>query len=145
MIASSNQYVAFLSPTYSGRVHDAQVAHLENCQFPESIRVYKDLGYLGYQPDGPTLMAPIKKTRKAALSALQKWYNTTNAKVRVYVEHAIAGIKRCRIIKDRCRINYPLRDQCLLLATGLHNLRVFLIEENITSKSILNTLNNILA
>ena len=70
-------------------------------------------------------MEPIKKPRKAELSTLQKWYNTANAKVRVYVEHAIAGIKRCRIIKERCRINYPLRDLCLMIATGLHNLRVF--------------------
>lgn len=69
-------------------------------------------------------MAPIKKPKGQQLSSLQKWYNKTIATVRVTVEHAIAGIKRCRIIKDRCRVNYYNRNRFLILATALHNLRV---------------------
>ena len=41
------------------------------------------------------------------------------------VEHAISGVKRCRIVKERCR-NFAarFRDQVMLTCTGLHNLRV---------------------
>lgn len=101
------------------------IAKLENCQYPLNIRLFKDLGYISYQPKNVILMEPIKKMPKRELSPLQKWYNRTQAILRVSVEHAIAGIKRCRIIKERCRVQYRRRELFLLVATGLHNLRVF--------------------
>ncbi len=113
-----------MSPTYSGRIQDVSIARQEQCTFPDAIRLFKDLGYQGYIPDNILEMAPIKKPKGRALSTLQKWYNTAIAKVRVTVEHAIAGIKRCRIIKERCRLHYNNRNRYLLLATALHNLRV---------------------
>ena len=114
----------FLSKTYSGRIHDSKIAHMENCTYPEKIRLYKDMGYVGYIPKSVTEMAPFKKPRKKELSELQKWFNRTVSQVRIAVEHAIAGIKRCRIIKERCRVQHGLRERFLLIATGLHNLRV---------------------
>lgn len=125
MIASSNQYVPFLSNTYSGTVQDMKIAKQENCTYPRGIRLYKDLGYIGYYPNDVILMAPIKKLPKQELSSIQKWYNKTISCVRVSVEHAIAGIKRCRIIKERCRVHLHRREIFLLIATGLHNFRVF--------------------
>ena len=45
--------------------------------------------------------------------------------MRVRVEHAIAGIKTCRIVKDQFR-NFAegSSDRVMLIACGLHNLRV---------------------
>jgi hypothetical protein len=41
------------------------------------------------------------------------------------VEHAIAGIKICRIIKDQFRNTKDgFSDMVMLIACGLHNLRV---------------------
>lgn len=114
-----------MSKTYSGSVHDVTIAKQENCNYPEGIRLYKDLGYIGYTPDSVINMIPIKKPKKKDLTLLQKWHNKSISSVRVSVEHAIAGIKRCRIIKERCRVAYYNRDNLLLIATGLHNLRVF--------------------
>ena len=102
-----------------------KIAKLENCQYPEQIRLFKDLGYISYTPKKVILMAPIKKPPKRELTKLEKWYNRSISHVRVSVEHAIAGIKRCRIIKERCRVQYSKRENFLLAATGLHNLRVF--------------------
>lgn len=44
---------------------------------------------------------------------------------RVKVEHAIAGVKRCRIVKDVFRLTKQgISDLVMEIACGLHNLRV---------------------
>ena len=51
--------------------------------------------------------------------------------MRVRVEHAIAGVKRSRVAKDVFRNKKPgLSDECMEIATGLHNLRVNLRTHN---------------
>jgi len=41
------------------------------------------------------------------------------------VEHALAGVKRCRIVKEALRLTKAgISDQVLEIACGLHNLRV---------------------
>jgi hypothetical protein len=41
------------------------------------------------------------------------------------VENVIAGVKRCRIVKDRLRLTKAgLSDLVMEIACGLHNLRV---------------------
>lgn len=113
-----------MSKTYHGKVHDTNIAKQENCSFPEGITLYKDLGYLSYKPKKVKLLAPKKKPRKRQLSTALKWSNKLISSVRVSIEHAIAGIKRCRIIKERCRVHLSRRENFMLLATGLHNFRV---------------------
>ena len=45
--------------------------------------------------------------------------------MRVVVEHVIAGVKRCRIIKDVLRLTKAgMADRVMEIACGLHNLRV---------------------
>jgi hypothetical protein len=45
--------------------------------------------------------------------------------VRVVVEHVIAGVKRCRMVKDVLRLTtVGISDQVMEIACGLHNLRV---------------------
>jgi hypothetical protein len=45
--------------------------------------------------------------------------------VRVRVEHAIAGVKRSRMVKDVLRnTKAGISDLSILLACGVHNLRV---------------------
>ena len=47
------------------------------------------------------------------------------ARIRVRVEHAIAGVKRCRIVKDVFRnTKEGDSDSVMEAACGLHNLRV---------------------
>ena len=45
--------------------------------------------------------------------------------VRIVVENVIAGVKRCRIVKDVLRLTTDgLSDLVMEIACGLHNLRV---------------------
>jgi hypothetical protein len=54
----------------------------------------------------------------------EKRGNRKLARLRVRAEHAIAGIKICRITKAVFRnLAQGLSDQAMSLATGLHNLR----------------------
>ena len=51
-------------------------------------------------------------------------YNKLLASKRVSVEHMMAGVKRLRIVKDKIRFKEIERDQAMLIACGLHNLRI---------------------
>jgi DDE superfamily endonuclease len=45
--------------------------------------------------------------------------------VRIMVEHVIAGVKRCRIVKEVLRLTKTgSADMVMEMACGLHNLRV---------------------
>ncbi len=84
-----------------------------------------DLGFKGYEPEGAQTLLPIKKPYKGELSAADKLYNRLLASVRVKVEHVMAGVKRIRIVKDKIRLHGEhIRDQVMLIACGLHNLRI---------------------
>ena len=59
------------------------------------------------------------------MSAREKRHNRALSRIRVRVEHAIAGVKRSRCVKDVLRNTQPqCSDRFIELATGLHNLRV---------------------
>ena len=50
--------------------------------------------------------------------------NQIIASVRIEVEHVIAGIKRCRIVKETLRLTKDgISDMVMEIACGLHNLR----------------------
>ena len=55
----------------------------------------------------------------------EKLCNRIFSSVRVVVEHVIAGVKRCRIVKDVLRLTTKgISDVVMEIACGLHNLRV---------------------
>jgi hypothetical protein len=59
------------------------------------------------------------------LSVGERLLNRIFSRARVVVEHAIAGIKRCRIVKDVLRLTKAgVSDRVMEIACGLHNLRV---------------------
>jgi len=59
------------------------------------------------------------------LTDAEKQENQRISRVRVRIEHAIAGIKRARIVKDVLRnTKEDFSDLAIVLASGLHNLRV---------------------
>jgi hypothetical protein len=59
------------------------------------------------------------------LSEAEKLANRAICAVRIVVEHAISGVKRCHIVKDVFR-NHRANDDDLVMevACGLHNFRV---------------------
>ena len=59
------------------------------------------------------------------MSVGDKFLNHLISSVRIIVEHVIAGVKRCRIVKDVLRLTKAgMFDMVMEIACGLHNLRV---------------------
>ena len=122
----SNQYaeVLYLGPTHIGSIHDKKMVDEENICFPDYSFLWKDLGYQGYIPENVICFEPNKKPQNGELTSEQKAENQLIASVRVVVEHAIGGVKRCRIVKDTIRLyNYTIRDMVIETCTALHNFR----------------------
>ena len=54
-----------------------------------------------------------------------RFFNHLISSARVVVENVIAGVKRCRIVKDVLRLTTEgISDLVMEIACGLHNLRV---------------------
>ena len=122
-----NQYgeVLYLGPTTPGSVHDKRMADEENIVFPDYSFIWKDLGYQGYLPENIICFEPHKKPRNGELTDEQKAENQFIAGVRIVIEHAIGGVKRCRIVKETIRLyNYWIRDRVMETCTALHNFRI---------------------
>jgi hypothetical protein len=59
------------------------------------------------------------------LSAGEQFLNHLVSRARVVVENVIAGVKRCRTVKDVLRLTTTgISDLVMEIACGLHNLRV---------------------
>ena len=59
------------------------------------------------------------------MSVADKILNRVFSSARVVVEHVVAGVKRCRIVKDVLRLTKQgISDLVMEIACGLHNLRV---------------------
>jgi len=59
------------------------------------------------------------------LTFAQKFYNQLLSPLRVVIEHAHSGIKRLRMVGDTLRLRGEwVRDTVMVVACGLHNLRV---------------------
>jgi len=114
-----------LSQTYEGKRHDKKIADEENPSFPEGSSVYKELGFQGYDPEGAESFQPHKKPKGQDLTPEQKEQNSLISRIRVVIEHILAGVKRCRIVKELFRNTKEHYDDLVMeLACGLHNLRV---------------------
>lgn len=116
--------VAYLSQTYSGKTHDKKMADLEAIHYPDGTLLTKDLGFLGYEPSNVFTIQPKKQLRGKFLSAVDLLSNHLIAGSRVAVEHVLAGIKRCRIVKEVFRnTTQGFSDLVMQVACALHNLR----------------------
>ena len=116
--------VSFLSQTYPGKTHDKKLAETENITYPDHMTLLKDTGFQGYEPKVHKTGSTEKKPRKKGLTEKEKANNRKISKVRVKVQHAIAGIKRSRCVKDMLRNTKDgFSDLVMVIACSLHNLR----------------------
>ena len=68
--------------------------------------------------------APKKPKGKELITA-EKQENRRISGIRIKVEHAIGGMKKCRIVKERFRCHkFGFEDMVILIACGLHNFRI---------------------
>jgi hypothetical protein len=125
IVSDQASEVLYVSPTYSGKTHDKALLDEEDLTWLCGIKLRQDTGYQGYIPVGVTVIQPTKKPRGGTLTEQQKEVNRTISKERVGIEHAIAGIKRLRILKERIRLKCEdVRDRLITIGCALHNLRV---------------------
>jgi hypothetical protein len=127
VLSSSRREILVLSKTKPGKNHDYALFKELNPQIPSYVVNWVDLGFQGIKKDFPSLevIMPNKKPRGAELSLDQKTENTMVARVRVVSEHAIAGIKRLKVVTDVFRNRKKhFADLFMLLACGLWNFHI---------------------
>ena len=124
-MCDDTQYLHYLSPTESGRVHDKKVADDYPLHLPPGSVLRQDLGFLGQRPPGVLVEMPHKKPPKGERTFAQKLDNHLLSPLRVVIEHVHSGIKRLCMVRDKVRVHGDwFRDTVMVVACGLHNLRV---------------------
>ena len=124
-LCDDTQFLHYLSPTESGRMHDKKLADEYPLHLPAGSVLRQDLGFLGHRPPGVLVEMPHKKPPKGELTFSQNLYNQMLSPLRVVIEHVHSGIKRLRMVRDKVRLRGDwVRDTVMVVACGLHNLRV---------------------
>lgn len=114
-----------LGRTQAGKKHDKAATDEEGYRFPKDSKLWKDLGFQGYEPDQTTTYQPKKKPRGGELTAAEKEQNQAISRERIGIEHSLAGVKVFRIVHDIYRNHKPKFDDLVMeTACGLHNLRL---------------------
>src|SRR5436305_10790560 len=117
--------IEFLSQTHEGRVHDKRIADSTPYPLPQGSHLLQDLGFLAFTISGMTIEMPTKKPKGGELTALEKAANQALSRRRVTIEHVNSSIKRCRILKDVCRLlRQGVRDLIMEIGCALHNFRL---------------------
>lgn len=107
------------------QTHDKKVADQQHITYPTATTLDKDTGFQGYGPVGVFTFQPKKKPKGQALACLDKFFNWLIAAVHIRVEHALAGVKRCRIVHNRFRNTKPdCSDLDIEVACALYNFRL---------------------
>jgi hypothetical protein len=117
--------ICFLSATYEGKANDKILAELEGYRLPPGSYLYQDMGFQGFVLADVTIIQPKKKPRGGELTPLEKAINGRISSIRIRIEHAIGGVKRYRIVKDKIRLlKDGIRDTMMETCCGLHNYRL---------------------
>jgi DDE superfamily endonuclease len=117
--------IQFLGETHPGTVHDKRAADETPYPLPQESHLLQDLGFLGFKLEKVVIEMPIKKPRGGKLTDEQKAINQALARRRVFIEHVNSGVKRCRILKDVCRLLCNgARDLIMEIGCALHNFRL---------------------
>ena len=128
-----DKLIIFLGRTFSGHNHDYTMLKHElppQVDWFSDLHVRVDLGYLGIKSDyrGDQIDIPTKKPRKSRknptpqLSEEQRAANTALSRVRIFIEHAIGGMKRYTILVHGFRNRKAdFEDDAIGVCAGLWN------------------------
>ena len=125
LINEHTERVDYLSQTYCGKTHDKKIADCEAIHYPPHATLDQDTGFQGYAPLGVLVLQPKKKPKGKDLGVADLFFNRLISSVRIRVEHVIASVKRCRIVKDVLRnTKEGFSDLVMRVACALHNWRI---------------------
>jgi len=128
-----DKFIIFLGRTFSGHNHDYLMLKQElppELDWFADLNVRVDLGYLGIKSDyrGDQIAIPTKKPRKSQknpnpqLSDEQKAANKALSQIRIFIEHAIGGMKRYNILVHAFRNRLEnFEDDVIGVCAGLWN------------------------
>jgi DDE superfamily endonuclease len=117
--------ICFLSATDEGKANAKILAELEGYRSPPGSYLYQDMGFQGFVLADVTIIQPQKKPRGGELTPPEKATNRRIPSIRIRIEHAIGGVKRYRIVKDKIRrLKDGIRDTIMETCCGLHNYRL---------------------
>jgi DDE superfamily endonuclease len=125
LVIDESGHICFLSDTYEGKLHDKSLADLTGYPLPPGSCLYQDMGFQGFVLAGVTMVQPKKKPRGGELTPLEKAINRRISSIRIRIEHAMGGVKRDRMVKDKIRLlKDGIRDTIMETCCGLHNFRI---------------------
>lgn len=136
LMSNKKRRIFYISKLYQGSEVDYGIMKKEFKPGEKWFRNKKlaiDLGFIGIEKDYEIkeVMIGYKKPRKSIenpnpqLTKKQKEWNKKVSKVRIYVEHAIGGIKIFRMLKNRCRLkSEELKNRIVGVAAGLWNYKL---------------------
>jgi hypothetical protein len=117
--------MCFVSATYEGKVPDKSVADLEGSTLPHGSCLYQDMGVQGFRLTGITIVQPQKNPRGGELTPPETATNRRLSSISLRLDHAIGGVKRERIVKDKIRLfKDGIRDTIMETCGGLHHFRL---------------------
>jgi len=134
VMSMPDKFMVFLGRTFSGHNHDYSMLKQElppDLDWFSDLEVWVDLGYQGIQSDyeGDMIDIPHKKPRKSKknpnpeLNAAQRVANKALSQVRIFIEHAIGGMKRFNILVHGFRNRKDdFEDDSIGICAGLWNL-----------------------
>jgi hypothetical protein len=114
-----------LSPTYEGNASDTSLAEVAGYTLPPGSYLYQDWGVQGFCLQDVTIVQPKKTPRGGERTPPEKATKRRISSIRIRIEHAIGGVKRDRIVKDKIRLlKDGIRDTIMETCCGLHNFRL---------------------
>jgi DDE superfamily endonuclease len=117
--------MCFLSATDEGKATDKILAELEGYRLPPGSHLYQEMGFQGFVLADVTMIQPQKNPPGGELTPPETATNRRISSIRIRIEHAIGGVKRYRMVKDKIRLlKDGIRDTMMETCCGLHNSRL---------------------
>lgn len=127
MTHPQTQYILASTEEAPGSTHDKKIVDEANLSCTTAIPLLGDSGFQGLALGQAVVTTPFKRKRKKKgepkdeLTAEQKEFNHDLSTRRISIEHSNAGIKRSHSVRNT---RQGMSDQLMMVAMGLHNLRV---------------------
>lgn len=123
-VADQDKRILYITESYEGKTHDKSI--LDDISLDAGdLYILADLGFLGMDKQYDNAILPFKKPKNGELTESQVFMNMMIGKIRVRVEHAFAGVKILKIVRNKIRLKgWEVRHRVMMVAVALHNLRL---------------------
>jgi DDE superfamily endonuclease len=135
LVINETCHLCFLRHTSEGNASDKSVAELTGNTLPPGSSLYQDRGVQGFCLRDVMIVQAKKTPPGEELTPPEKALNHRMSSIRIRVEHAMGGVKRYRIVKDKIRLlKDRRRDAVMEICWGLHNFRLLYRLWNYTNR-----------